>query len=481
MRIFLIVVVCLFQVSFAWGQFSQKQKEEVRKLLSYPSVNYSLNINFSTTDYVTPLYPSLDIYELSLEQLEQKLQNNYKDAPIYGRISTLYYQKKDLNQASKYFDKAIPLFREWQQKEPQNPLAYLYVTDYLWSVGNFSLLQEILQEASQKFPNDKAIIAKNFEFSLFAKNDVKTAQSYLETFEKQVETNNLTLLTYKQNLAWWKFLLGARENPANITQSDFSFSEKAFKANPNSIAYGHFYYYCVTASSYENMAKWVLQNPKKINKNDNYLEIIREKDKNRIKLLKEAEQFFLKNLDKVPKSQKTYMLNNLGVVYAFLANSQKSTEYFEKAWQMEKTKNFIEATILMSGIDKQWITAEKYLQQALSENPQELQHLAMLILIYDEKKPNPELLKKYVTQIEQIGSSDELRSKVLAVWNLKQNNLERAEFYLELLPENSGLFYKMIFSALKDDTTSAKKYFEKLWAEDKEDKDLLKAKQILNF
>jgi|GEM_PF-5969505 len=475
MRKIILFFLFLFQANISWGQFSQQQKEAIKELMSYPSVNYSFNINFSTTDYATLLYPSLNIYELSIEQLEQKLQNSYKDAPIYGRISALFYQKKERNEAEKYFNKAIPLFKEWQQKEPQNPLAYLYMIDYLWSVETYPLLQETLQELSQKFPNDKAVIVKNFEFSLFVKNDVVAAQSYLDAFEKQVEPNNLAFLVYKQNLLWYKFLLRLKENPTNTSVSDFSFAEKAFKASPNSIAYGHFYYYCVTASSYEYMAKWIFQNSQKIKNNDNYLELIREKDKKRIKLLQEAD------LEKAPKIQKTYILNNLGVVYIFLAEAKKAMECFEKAWQIEKNRNFLEAAILVASADKQWTDAEKYLQLALSENPQELQHLAMLVVIYSTKKPNPELLKKYITQIEQIGSSNELRSEVLAVWNMKQNNLERAEFYIDLLPENRGIPYRMALSVLKDDTTNAKKYFEKLWAEDKEDKDLLKAKQILNF
>lgn len=481
MRKILFFSLFLFQVSISWGQFSQKQKEAVKELMTYPNVNYSFNINFSTADYVAPFYPHLDLYELSVEQLEQKLQNSYKDAPIYGRISALFYQKKERLEAEKYFSRAIPLFKEWQLKEPQNMLPYLYMIDYLWSVETYPLLQETLQELSQNFPNEKVVIAKNFEFSLFIKNDVETAQNYLETFEKLVEPNNLTLLIYKQNLLWWKFLLGIKENPAKASPSDFSFAEVAYKTNPSSVAHGHFYYYCVTASSYENMAKRILHNSQKNRNDNNYLQVLREKDKNRIKLLKEAERFFLKNLDKAPKIQQTYILNNLGVVYIYLGEAKKSIECFEKAWQIEKNKKFLEAAIFVAGADRQWSDAEKYLQLVLSENPQDLQHLAMLVVIYSVKKPNPELLKKYITQIEQIGSSDELRSGVLAVWNIKQNNLERAEFYLNLLPESSGLFYRMVLSVLKDDMVEAKKYFQKLFAENKEDKNLLKAKQILNF
>ncbi|MDW8297329.1 MAG: hypothetical protein RMJ97_10665, partial [Raineya sp.] len=341
------------------------------------------------------------------------------------------------------------------------------------------ILENVLQEMLQKFPNEKVVHVKNFEFQLFLKNDLQTSQTHLEAFEKQVDVNDLHLLNYKKTLDFYNFIVGMRENPEKTFPSDFSFAEKAFKANPKSLGYEHFYYYCVTFRSYENLMKRAFQKQNSAN----IRELIKESDKNQIKLLKNAEKFFLKNLNKAPESQKVYMLNNLAVSCVFLGKFKEAVHYFEQAWQKEKNESYFEGIMQASGLAEVWDKAEKYLIEALKENPQNLKYLVTLVGLYDRRIPNPELLRKYIAEIEQIGTSNELRSKTLAVWNIKQNNLTRAEFYLDLLGEEDfeTLFYKMTLAVLQDKSQEAKSYYEKLVQKDKDDKYLLEAKKILNF
>ncbi|MCS6795946.1 MAG: tetratricopeptide repeat protein [Raineya sp.] len=479
MREIIIFLVLSLQVTWVLGQFSQKQKDDLKNLLDYPAVNYTINLNFSVTDYATPLYSCSVLGKLSDEALQQKLQNNYKDAPIYGEMSYRFYKKGNRSEAEKYFNQALPLFAKWQTEEPQNILAYFYEIDYLWSVESYKILESVLQEILQKFPNEKAVYAKNFEFQLFLKNDLQTSQTHLEAFEKQVDANDLHLLNYKKSLGLYTFIMSMRENPEKTLLSDFSFAERAFKANPKSLGHEHFYYYCVTFRSYENLMKRASQKQNSAN----IKELIKESDKNQIKLLKNAEKFFLKNLSKASESQKVYMLSNLASVYVFLGKFKEAVNYFEQAWQKEKKEDYFEGIIQANGFAGAWDKAEKYLIEALKENPQNLKYLVTLVGLYDRRIPNPELLRKYIAEIEQIGTSNELRSKTLAVWNIKQNNLTRAEFYLDLLGEEDfeTLFYKMTLAVLQDKSQEAKSYYEKLVQKDKDDKYLLEAKKILNF
>ncbi|MFN3315724.1 MAG: hypothetical protein ACK40K_02850, partial [Raineya sp.] len=217
-------------------------------------------------------------------------------------------------------------------------------------------------------------------------------------------------------------------------------------------------------------------------KSDDFQEVLKETSKEEKKDLKEVVSFFNKNITKADKSKNT-MRNNAAFANVLLGNYKDAIKLFEEHYQETTSQAILESIALTHFLDKNWKSLENVLAKMLEANPQDMQILLSYMSLYDRYDKNEAKLKQTLMRIEQTTTSDPTRSLILATWYLKQKNLSKADFYCDLLSENTKeeLLCLAVQSILKDDKPKSKNFIEKMLVLDKDNEEAIKLKKILEI
>ncbi|MCS7078327.1 MAG: hypothetical protein NZ455_16565 [Bacteroidia bacterium] len=483
----IIIFYFLLQSFLSLCQLSQNQKDSLVKWLEYPKVNYGMDIKFDYKGYKTSHQSPnvvLSLSELNQADLSAKIQNNYKDAPLYGAMCIQALKQNNRQQAENYFAKSTQLFQEWQSKETNNPLPYLQLIEFLWLVKAYSYLESIIQEALAKFPQEYGIVEHAFLFNLFVLNDFNQSEKHLKEMEKQSHPYDIEVLYYYQVLRILKIMTTLDKFEDNKTiDYDYSIVEKAMQANPKSVGHAHLYHYCVIVKGFLKLCLKYIQAQKQSKHQVTY-KGLQKSNKKEIKQIQKSEMFLKKNLHKMSDNQKIYVFSHIGTACFLTGKSDEAVSYFDKAWQREQRPEFSDAINFIYSVTKQWDSLEKRLKKEAQLSPQNIKPRAGLVLLYQEGSaiPNHKALSYYVQEIEQISTTDKLKRKVLSVWYLKEKNFNTAPVYVYSLEDDfEGLSYKMTLAALEDQASMVKTYFDKAYQLDPENSYILKVKSLLKY
>jgi predicted Zn-dependent protease len=457
------------------AQISQAQKDSALNQLYFKSASFQFNIDFKAFEYVGSDYTNSVTDKMTDEEVLATLNRGYQDAEAYIALCYRFIAKKDMKTASEYFDKAIETLKSWANAKPNEVKPVLMMLDLCSGTQSFQAFDVIAEEALQLYPKHIAVLSRVFIHALGNQQNLERAEKLLNQAlaEDPYSLVNVSNWVFLQQ---FRYIITLKNNPnAALADIDISLAQKAFKKNPKSLGYEHLYQYARVTQVYMNvMRKFFLKNE------DNFKGVLKEVSKAQKKQLQEADAFFRKNIGKATKSKNT-MRKTAAFVNVFLNKNNDAIRFFEEAYAEENSKNILESIALTYFIDENWASLEATLAKILEKEPNDMQILLSYMSLYEKYKKNEVKLKETAQRVEQTTTSDPIRSLILATWYLKQKNLQKADFYCDLLSENSKeeLLCQSVLAILKDDKTKALQLTEKMLALNKDDKEALHLKKIL--
>jgi tetratricopeptide (TPR) repeat protein len=473
-RIVLLISWVLCIIHNVSGQFSVAQKDSVLAQLDFAGSSYSLSIYFRPGDYSKEDKKS-PYANLSEPQILAKASNTYKDASLYKYLCLEFFQKKEHSTAEKYFSLAVKNYEEWIEKEPNNPVPFSELIELLYGTRSYDALNNALPEGLKRFPKDKDLLELASLIYLDTYKDFEKSQHCINELFAQ-EPYNLAACTYQIMLYQYQYIIALNQGKTPPVV-DISIAEKARKANPKEIGYQHLYHFARVLKAYIAVMERVFQDE---STDDDYKKIFDKLNKNEKKIFSEAERFFKSQL-KQPKTKNT-ILNSLGFVSMYLKKSQEAKKYFQELFDANQELSALESLILVNFVEKNWKETERLIEMSLSKF-NDYRAYASLLSLYDKYDKNESKKLAVIQKVEQITTSDDTRSLILATWYLKQKNLEKASFYCELLnPEtNEAMWRNLALSVLKDDREKAKNQIDKMMAKNPKDKDIQSIKKQLGL
>ncbi|MDX1903112.1 MAG: hypothetical protein SFU27_03040 [Thermonemataceae bacterium] len=474
-----LLLFCFFSFASSFAQFSEAQKDSVLAKLSYNNSAYQLFIGFRPADYQSK--PQINPYkELSDKEVLEKLSNRYTDASVYQELCIRYFSKNEMPKAEEYFNKAVPLYENWVNEETKNTKPLLELMDLLLATKTYSIIDKVLLNALEKFPQDKDVLEKAIIIYLDIFKDFDKTQYYINQL-LAVEPYNLSACTYQIMIYDYQLLVALNQNKTDLPKLDISIAEKALNANPKNIAYQHLYHFARVLKIYmEVMTNFLLTTTDKSSMD--YANLFKTLNKPQQKVFEEAYNFFKKNIDKAPKTARESFLNTLGFIALYLNKNKESKKYFQTYYDETKNRIPLESLILINFIEKNWKETEKFVQVHI-EQFNELTGYASLIKLYEDYDKNANKAQEVIKKVEAISTSDPNRSLILATWYLKHKNIEKASFYCDLLDAQSpeALWRNLALNVLKGDTANARKYLDTILQNTPNEKDALQLKKILNL
>ena len=480
------------------AQFTATQKEAVLNEIDFESGDYSMSLSFEPKDYRKEKEKINPYKNLLEEEILAKKTNSYKDASIYQYLCIDFHQgKKDKKNAEKYYNLAVENYTLWVEKEPQSSVPYIEIFELFYGTQTFRYFSHFLEEATQKFPKNTEILCWNLSMHLIVFADFAKAQKCINEL-LAIEPHNLSACMSQIMIYQFEYMAAAGQNKT-LPNVDISLAQKAFKAHPKDIAYEHLYHFATISKAYfSSMVLFLKENAKNTNKDKDkdYNKIFSTLTKEQRKDFADAEKFFKQQLNNPPNNQpnnlqnaekgvnklRATLLNSLGFVSMYLGKTDEAKKYFQLQYDEKNSLPALENLILVHLIQKDWEKLENSLELSISQFD-DFKAYPSLVYLFDKHNKNDAKKLSIIQRIEQTRTDDNQRSVLLAKWHLKQQNLEKAAFYCELVrsetPDNHWL--NLTLSVLKDEKDNAKRYLGKILTNAPENADAIKIKKILNL
>ena len=473
-KIYLLLAFFL-QGYLVFSQISQVQKDSAVKQLYFKSASFQYRIDFKPYDYLGNDYSNTFDEKMTDEQILAKLNKSHQDAEAYTALCYRFFDRKDIKTAGQYFEKAMEGLKNWADAQESNAKPIMMMLDLCSYTQSYQAFDNISDEVLKRFPKHIPILGRVYLHTLSVQKNFDKAEQLINQ-ALAVEPYHLSNLANWLALQQFRYIVSLNNNPLQAPKNiDISLVQKALKNNSKSLAYQHLYYYAITTSVYMSvMGKFFT---KKI---DDFQGVLKEVSKEEKKQLKEVIGFFKKNIAKAGKSKST-MQNNAAFANVLVGNYKDAIVLFEENYKETASKATLESITLTYFLNKNWKAVELYLSKMLEKEPYDMQVLLSYMSLYEKYDKNEAKLKETLTRIEQTLTSDPTRSLILATWYLKQKNLEKADFYCDLLSEESKeeLLCLAVQAVLKDDKTRVLGLLEKMLALDKEWQEAINLKKIL--
>lgn len=475
---FLIFLLLLINnISSLSAQFTTTQKDKVLQLLKYPSAKYDLAISFQASPYyLDNTKDSLD--NLSSTELLKKITNTPKDAPIYAKLALQKYKENSNDEQGKeYFIKTIDAYQTQINNEPENIIPIEKLIDFTNEVRNGEILKKAIDYALQIFPNKISILLYAANFHLNYDRDFQKVQNYIDICF-QIEPYNLSAIVLQLSVNQM-LTLQSMQSPQKVI-FDISIADKFLKEKPNEIVAQHLYHYAQISNIYITTFSALLSDTS-IKNMENPFDFIKL-DKKQSKIIKEAENFLLKN-SKNNTKYKGLMLQNLGFIAAFEKKYSKAIQLYNQYFEETKDISGLESCILLCYLQKDFKKAVLYAEKRLQQQ-KDLKTSAVLVRLYKEVNQNQNITKTIESIDKMNDNAEKIKTETLAVYHLFNKNTEKAMNYInELVDNQEGRIteLQMIAFILADKTEEAKQTMQKMIEQNPKNEKIIKMKKILKF
>ena len=457
------------------AQITQAQKDSAVKQLYFKSASFQYGIDFKPFEYLGSDYKNVFDEKMTDEEILSKLNKSHQDAEAYVALCYRFFEKKNMQVAAEYFEKAMEALKTWADDKPNDAKPVMMMLDLCSSTQSYQAFDNITDEALKRFPKHLAVLSRIYMHKLSIQKNFKEAE---ELLNQALATDPYDL----QNVANWlalqqfRYIISLNTDASKAPQRiDISLAQKALKNNPKSLAYQHLYYYALTTRVYMSiMAKFMSKQA------EDFQGIFKETSKEEKKDLRDAVNFFKKNLAKADKSKNT-MRSNAAFANVLLGNNQEAVRLFEEHYKESSSRAIIESIALTHFLDKNWKALKSSLDKMLEIDPKDMQVLLSYMSLYEKYDKNDAKLKETLNRVEQTTTSDPMRSLILATWYLKEKNIAKADFYCDLLSEDSKeeLLCFAVQAILKEDKAKATVFIDKILSLDKDNQEAIALKKIL--